>query len=187
MMEVPSTGTPFVSTRTSPGRAPPVVTSRALSTSPSMVPTTMGRSSPGVTSVWPPTRATRCDSARGAELREERGDLRLGGTPLGKETRGQEPARNRAAHGEVVGVDHQGVPAQVLRHERDRIRRGDQVAVAHVEHGRVLADPGPDDDPRIRHRVPGQELTEQGRTELAEGERAGHSSRASIASLAECI
>ena len=58
MMEVPSTGTPFVTTRTSPGRAPPVVTSRALSTSPSMVPTTMGRSSPGVTSVWPPTSAT---------------------------------------------------------------------------------------------------------------------------------
>ena len=121
--------------------------------------------------------------ARGAELREERGDLRLGGTPLGKQTRGQEPARNRAAHGQVVGVDHHGVPAQILRHERDRIRRGHQIAVAHVEHGRVLTDPGSDDDPRIRHRVPGQELAEQGRAELAERERGGHSSRASIASL----
>jgi hypothetical protein len=35
--------------------------------------------------------------------------------------------------------------------------------------------------------VPGQELTEESRTELAEGERGDHSSRVSIASLAGCI
>src|SRR5215472_1864155 len=39
-------------------RAPPVVTSASLPTSPSMVPTTIGRGRPAVTSVWPPTRAT---------------------------------------------------------------------------------------------------------------------------------
>jgi hypothetical protein len=45
---------PLVRRRASPVRAPLVVTSRSFATSPSMVPTTMGRARPCVTSVWPP-------------------------------------------------------------------------------------------------------------------------------------
>src|SRR5262245_32769841 len=58
MMAAPSSGTPLVRSTASPTCAPPVVTSASLPTSPSMVPTTIGRGRPAVTSVWPPTRAT---------------------------------------------------------------------------------------------------------------------------------
>ena len=58
MMAAPSSGTPLVRSTRSPGRAPAVVTSRSLATSPSMAPTTMGRSSPAVISVCPPTSET---------------------------------------------------------------------------------------------------------------------------------
>ena len=57
-MAAPSSGAPLVRSSVSPTRAPPVVTSRSLATSPSMQPDTMTRGSPAVTSVWPPTRAT---------------------------------------------------------------------------------------------------------------------------------
>ncbi len=62
MMAAPSRGTPLVRTMASPIRAPPVVTSLSFATSPSMVPIAIGRSSPYVTSVWPPTRATSSSS-----------------------------------------------------------------------------------------------------------------------------
>src|SRR2546425_2080897 len=62
MMAAPSSGTPLVITTASPTRAPPVVTSLSFSTSPSIVPATIGRSRPCVISVWPPTRATSSSS-----------------------------------------------------------------------------------------------------------------------------
>src|SRR5207245_5078238 len=46
----------------SPTRAPPVVTSLSFATSPSIAPTTIGRSRPCVISVWPPTSATSSSS-----------------------------------------------------------------------------------------------------------------------------
>ena len=54
---VPSTANAPPNSSASPGRAPPVVTSSSAATSPSMVPATMGRSMPLVTSVCPPTRS----------------------------------------------------------------------------------------------------------------------------------
>src|SRR5262245_4851912 len=62
MMAAPSSGTPLVMTTASPTRAPPVVTRRSFSTSPSIVPAMIGRSRPCVTSVWPPTSATSSSS-----------------------------------------------------------------------------------------------------------------------------
>src|SRR2546429_3790 len=62
MIAAPSSGTPLVSTTASPTRAPPVVTSRSFATSPSIAPTTIGRSRPCVISVWPPTSATSSSS-----------------------------------------------------------------------------------------------------------------------------
>ncbi len=62
MMAAPSTGTPFVMTTASPTCAPPVVTSLSLATSPSMVPATIGRVRPCVTSVCPPTSAISSSS-----------------------------------------------------------------------------------------------------------------------------
>ena len=51
MMAAPSSGTPLVITTASPTRAPPVVTSLSFSTSPSIVPATIGRLRPCVISV----------------------------------------------------------------------------------------------------------------------------------------
>ena len=59
MMDVASTATPFVSRISSPTRAPAVRTSRSFATSPSICPTTIGRSSPYVTSVCPPQSVMR--------------------------------------------------------------------------------------------------------------------------------
>ena len=55
---VPSMASPLVTMMLSPSWAPPVVMRRSRSTSPSIVPITMGRWMPWVTSLWPPIRVT---------------------------------------------------------------------------------------------------------------------------------
>src|SRR5437867_3212642 len=97
-----------------------------------------------------------------AQLGEEALGARLTGPALGQEQRGEEPQRPRAAHREVIGLDAERLPAHLVGGEGDRIRRGDEVAVAHVEHGRVLAHARSDDDARTG----GCELAEQPLEEL---------------------
>ena len=58
-----------------------------------MVPTTMGRASPAVTSVWPPDQRHPERRARLRDLREQVLDLRLRRLPFGQEEGGQEPRR----------------------------------------------------------------------------------------------
>ncbi len=120
-------------------------------------------------------------STRRAELREERAHRRLAGAPLGQETRGEEPPRRGPADGEVVGVDDQSIPAEILGHECDRVGGRDEVAVAHVEDGRILADARADDHARVRGVLVRQEVAQEVRPELAERERRRHASRVSIA------
>ena len=57
-MAVPSMPTPPVRMMALPGRIPDDRVSAPFRTSPSIVPTTMGRSMPRVTSVWPPISVT---------------------------------------------------------------------------------------------------------------------------------
>src|SRR5262249_28259857 len=54
----------------------------------------------------------------------------------------QEPARPGAPYRDVVGVDYESVPAEVLGHEGDGIRAGDQIAVPEVEDGGIFPDAG---------------------------------------------
>ena len=58
-----------------------------------------------------------------------------------------------ARYDDVVGVDVQRVPAELVGRERDGIARDDQVAIADVDDGGVLADARPHDHPRIARRV----------------------------------
>ena len=73
----------------------------------------------------------------------------LVGSPLGEQQGSQKPARRRPAHDDVVGVDVQRVPAQVVGGKGDGIGGGDQVAIAEVDHGGVLAHAWPHDHPGI--------------------------------------
>ena len=113
--------------------------------------------------------------ARLAELGEERAHRVLVGAALGQQQRGEEPAGRAPRTSDVVGVDVQRVPAEVVGGERDRIGGGHQVAVADVDDRRVLADARPHDHARIAGRV----LVEDGLQERRRGasRRAGTASR----------
>src|SRR5256886_6650587 len=91
--------------------------------------------------------------ARRVELVEERRDRGLGGRAGWKQERREEPTRTRAAYGDVIGVDLERVPADLVGGERDRVGGGHEIAVAHVDDRRVLTDLRTDDDAGIPERV----------------------------------
>jgi len=109
--------------------------------------------------------------ARLRHLGEELFHLRLVAPALGQEHRRHEPARLGAAHGEVVGVDVQRVPAHLVGGKGDGIGRGDEIAVAHVEHGGILAHLRSHDHARVGRHVFGEQSLEQLGGELAHGEK----------------
>ena len=105
---------------------------------------------------------------RRVELREERRNRRLGGR-LGRQQEGrEEPARARAAHGDVIGVDLERVPADLVRGEGDRVRRRHEIAVAHVDDRCVFTDFRTDDDAGIPERVLVEDRLQRLGTKLAD-------------------
>ena len=76
----------------------------------------------GVTSVCPPTRPTPSSAQASCSWREDVLHQLRGGGALGQQQGGQEPARRRADGGEVVGVDVDGVPADLVGGEGDGVR-----------------------------------------------------------------
>ena len=95
---------------------------------------------------------------------------------LRQERRRQQPARRRAQAREVVGVDVDGVPADAVGGERDRVAFGNEQPpitgrTKHVYHRGVGPNPWADDDTRIVLRQVCQERGQEIRRELAETHR----------------
>ena len=105
--------------------------------------------------------------ARRGELPEQRLDARLGRLALGQEHRGEEPQRARAAHGQVIGVHVQRVPARLVGREGDGIGRRHQVAIPHVDDRGVLAHPRTHHHARVLRHVLVEEALEQLGAQLA--------------------
>src|SRR2546422_726166 len=106
--------------------------------------------------------------AGGVELVEERRDRGLGGRAGWKQERREEPTRTRAAYGDVIGVDLERVPADLVGGERDRVGGGHEIAVAHVDDRRVLTDLRTDDDAGIPERVLVEDRLQRLGTKLAD-------------------
>ena len=105
--------------------------------------------------------------ARVVDLREDRFGQFRGGLPGRQQHRRQEPTRLPAHHRDVVGVDVDRVPADLIGGEGDRIGLGNQVAVAEIEHGGVFAGARPDDDARVVRREAGQQSFQKRQRQLA--------------------
>ena len=95
---------------------------------------------------------------------------------LRQECRRQQPARRRAQAGEVIGVDVDGVPADAVGGERDRVALGnEQPSVAgrtkHVYDRGIGPNPRADDDARIVLRQVCQQRGQECGRELAETHR----------------
>ena len=142
MMAVASTAIPLVSSTASPGTRPEERTTFPQSTSPSICPTTMGRSMPWVISVCPPQTvipscraassierntdsiraSVACSSGRMTEARKKRGVAPMAATSL--------------------ALTWRGVPAGLVGGEGDRVGFGDHAAVPEADDRGVLADAG---------------------------------------------
>ncbi len=93
---------------------------------------------------------TRADQgARLAHIAHDgRRQARRGGG-LGQQEDREEPARKRAQHRHVVGVDVHGVGPDPIRRERHPVGRDDERAAAEFDNSRVLSDPRPDEHARV--------------------------------------
>src|SRR5215469_10293729 len=99
----------------------------------------MGRSRPGVISVWPPQRVT--PSSPQAVLTSAAMVFGQPGcrSPFRKEHDHKEPQRACAKDGNVVGVDVNSVTPDEIGGKGDRVCRDNKKAVAYVDDRRVLA------------------------------------------------
>ena len=88
-----------------------------------------------------------------------------------QEHRRQEPARRRTHHRDVVGVHIDRIPPDLVGGKGDGVGFGDQVAVAKIKHGGILAGARPHDDARIAGREAGEKLFEQRQRQLAGGKQ----------------
>jgi len=85
----------------------------------------------------------------GAHLFEDGLDDGSVGFALREEQRHDEPAGLRAQAGDIVRVNVDHVPADLVRGECDRVRLGHEVPVAEVDDCGISAQPRAEDDPRI--------------------------------------
>ena len=92
-----------------------------------------------------------------------------GGPGLWQQQRGQEPARRTPHDRNVVGVHRDGIVPNGIGRKRDGIGFRNEEAVAHVNHGGVLAHTRPNEHTRIRGHVLRQESSEEGSRKLAGG------------------
>src|SRR5438094_10593584 len=112
------------------------------------------RDSEGATSLQGLPKDSAYDAGAGTTLREQEG--------------GEEPARTGAEHSHVIRVDVDGIPAQAIRSQRDRIRFRHQIASAHLDHGGVLAVARSEHYPRRpRRRTGGKQRFEQAGRQFA--------------------
>src|SRR5438876_5953893 len=72
------------------------------------------------------------------------------------------------SYGDVIGVDLERVPADLVGGERDRVGGGHEIAVAHVDDRRVLTDLRTDDDAGIPERVLVEDRLQRLGTKLAD-------------------
>jgi len=86
---------------------------------------------------------------------------------IGQKQHGHEPSWSCTATGQVVGADVDSVPPQLLGGKRDRVGLRHEVAIAHIDDCRVLADAGANDDARVRPGMALQQVGEQGHRKLA--------------------
>jgi glutamate formiminotransferase len=100
------------------------------------------------------------------ERAEQRGHRLVGGAALGQEERGEEPARPRAADGDVVGVHHERIARDVVGGKGHGIGGGHEIAVAEIDDGRVFTDAGTDDDAGISDGIPVEDRLQRVGTEL---------------------
>ena len=168
MMAAPSSGTPLVMTTASPTLAPPVVTRRSFSTSPSIVPAMIGRSRPCVISVWPPTSVTSSSShAAWSSAKRASTDASVV-APAGRSS----VARNHRARAPRTAMSFAFTwsayqPISGGR-ERDRVAGRDEISVAHVDDRGIFTDPGPDDDAGILELVLVEDRLQRVGTKLAD-------------------
>ena len=121
---------PLVSRISSPGRIRSGTANCPGSASPSIWPTTIGRSSPRVISVWPPQRVI----SKSLQAREICSKIALHHfrvrPALGQKQGSQKPAGRSAHRRDVIGIDLHRIPADLRRGEGDGIGFGDQIPVA---------------------------------------------------------
>jgi hypothetical protein len=89
------------------------------------------------------------------------------GRRLWEKQRGQEPPRYAPQAGDVVGVDVDGKPADLIRGVCDGIGLGDQIAVAEIEDGGVPAYGGTRDDTGVLNGLSPQDPAQKLRGQLA--------------------
>ena len=94
-------------------------------------------------------------------LGEDGFDQRHRGRPFRQQQSGEKPLRLTTASGNIVSIDHHGVVTNGIGGKGDRVRLGDQIAVAHVDDRRVFSHGWSDDDTRIRPGVGGEQALQQ--------------------------
>ena len=109
--------------------------------------------------------------ARLGQLGEELLHLGFLTPAFGQEHGSHEPPRSGATHGQVVGIDVQCVPAHLVGGEGNGIGGGDEVTIAHVQHGGILAHLRPDHHAWISRDVLAEEALEELGGQLAHGQR----------------
>ena len=93
-------------------------------------------------------RNAQCRRRRRGVCAKDASHQRGRGLALGQQHRVEHPQRARAAGGHVVGVDIDGIPADLVGGKGDGVGLDDHVAVAHVDDGHILAHARPGDQAR---------------------------------------
>ena len=158
---------PPVSASRSPGRAPAGVIRSARLTSPSMVPQTMGRGSPAVTSVWPPTMLAPTSAQAAwawAKMASASSAVAApsGSSRVARNQRGAAPAVARSLA--LTWTAYQPISSVG---EGDGVRLGHQQPVAQVDDRAIAAHAGAQHQPRVARPVAVQQAGQQVRRQLA--------------------
>jgi hypothetical protein len=92
------------------------------------------------------------------------------GTAFWKKQNDEEPHGARSQHGDIVRVDVDRVPPDVIGGERDRVGRDDEIPIAGVDDGRVLANLRPNEETGIASGKTGQQWAQMLDREFAGGQ-----------------
>ena len=106
-----------------------------------MWPDRIGRSSPTVISVCPPTSVI-CSSWHACLIWPKISSHQPSVVPCSGKRRVARNQRGAAHGGDIVGIDGHGIVANSVRRSSNGVGLGDQEAVAHVNHRGVFADTG---------------------------------------------
>jgi hypothetical protein len=95
------------------------------------------------------------------DLSEDGLDKRRRGRPLWQQQGGEKPFRLTTAGGDIVGIHDDSIVANGICSKGDRIRLGDQIAVAHLDDGRIFPHGWSDDDTRVRTGIGREQALQQ--------------------------